>query len=195
MSALSLDSKPALTLLSCHGNQLTSLNVSSCAALEKLYCHDNRLTSLVLGHCDSLCELFCFGNQLKRLDLTGTPLILNAILNGARQTTDEGTDYYTDQTAQFEVDPTVILLTGGTVIVPSSYILLPASLTQVEAEAFAGSGAIAMIVPESVNSIGADAFPADATIYGVADSAAQTWAASSGSEFVAVTAGWIDALR
>ena len=60
----------SLTVLYCHDNQLTSLDVSACTALTGLYCHDNQLTSLNVSACTALGTLGCNNNQLTSLDVS-----------------------------------------------------------------------------------------------------------------------------
>ena len=60
----------SLTVLYCHDNQLTSLDVSACTALTGLYCHDNQLTSLNVSACTALGTLVCNNNQLTSLDVS-----------------------------------------------------------------------------------------------------------------------------
>ena len=66
---------PALTKLSCGGNQfshadLKILNVNGCAALSELSCNYNKLTSLDTRGCIALTNLGCSGNQLTSLDIS-----------------------------------------------------------------------------------------------------------------------------
>ena len=81
---------PALTTLTCYGNQLTTLDVSQNTELTFLDCgslvvnpvsgesvlHSNRLTQLTLGSKPSLQKLFCHGNQLTALDLSQAPNLI-----------------------------------------------------------------------------------------------------------------------
>ena len=60
----------ALTVLWCHNNQLTSLDVSKNTALEELFCGDNKLTSLDVSKNTALTELQCYNNPLTSLDLS-----------------------------------------------------------------------------------------------------------------------------
>ena len=60
----------ALTILSCGGNQLTSLDVSNNTALEELYCYSNQLTSLDVSRNTALTWLDCYNNQLTSLDVS-----------------------------------------------------------------------------------------------------------------------------
>ena len=60
----------ALTLLSCHTNQLTSLDVSQNSALTDFFCYNNQLTSLDVSQNTALTNLYCFNNQLTSLDVS-----------------------------------------------------------------------------------------------------------------------------
>lgn len=57
-----------LIKLDCSGNQLSSLDVSACPALTVLLCFDNYISSLTLS-CPNLMRLNCSGNALTTLDL------------------------------------------------------------------------------------------------------------------------------
>ena len=60
----------ALTFLSCHDNDLTSLDVSKNTALKELYCNDNKLASLDVSKNTALTYLDCGANQLTSLDVS-----------------------------------------------------------------------------------------------------------------------------
>ena len=59
-----------LTLLSCDGNQLTSLDLSHARALTTLVCYENKLTQLDLSSCTKLTGLGVGENQLTHLDVS-----------------------------------------------------------------------------------------------------------------------------
>ncbi len=59
-----------LTLLSCGGNQLTSLDLSHARALTTLGCYENKLTQLDLSPCTKLTGLGVGSNQLTHLDVS-----------------------------------------------------------------------------------------------------------------------------
>jgi hypothetical protein len=61
--------------LSCHNNQLTSLDVSGCTLLEYLNCSNNQLPSLDVFSCTLLEELNCSENQLTSLDVSNCTLL------------------------------------------------------------------------------------------------------------------------
>jgi hypothetical protein len=60
----------ALTELTCHGNQLTSLDVSNNTQLGYLYCDDNQLILLNVSNLSLLYEFTCSNNQLTSLDVS-----------------------------------------------------------------------------------------------------------------------------
>ncbi len=59
-----------ITQLSCHQNQLTSLDVSKNTALIYLFCFLNNLTTLDVSKNTALTTLWCYQNQLTSLDVT-----------------------------------------------------------------------------------------------------------------------------
>ncbi|EFR34626.1 leucine Rich Repeat protein [Porphyromonas asaccharolytica PR426713P-I] len=59
-----------LTLLSCSGNPLTSLDLSHARALTALACYENKLTQLDLSPCTKLTGLGVGENQLTHLDVS-----------------------------------------------------------------------------------------------------------------------------
>ena len=59
-----------LTLLSCSGNPLTSLDLSHARALTALACYENKLTQLDLSPCTKLTELGVGENLLTHLDVS-----------------------------------------------------------------------------------------------------------------------------
>ena len=69
-------------------------------------------------------------------------------------------------------------------------LVLPSVLTEIDREAFQGVAADAVVVPESVVSIGADAFD-DVVIYGYSGSYAQTYAKAHNLTFIPITNQWV----
>ena len=61
---------PALSILSCGINKLTSLDVSKNVALTTLYCSSNQLTSLDVSNSTALSYFDCSGNQLTSLNVS-----------------------------------------------------------------------------------------------------------------------------
>ena len=60
----------SLSVLDCHGNQLTSLEFSQMESLSYIGCHNNQLTSLDISQFQSLWNLDCYNNQLNYLDVS-----------------------------------------------------------------------------------------------------------------------------
>ena len=72
LSILDLNYNPNLTELSCYDNQISSLDLSSNQNLTELNCYDNQLSSLDLSNTKDLTYLGCSGNQLSSLDLSSS---------------------------------------------------------------------------------------------------------------------------
>ena len=64
---------PELTLLSCYGNSLTSLDLSQNKALTAVFCGNNMLGSLDLSNNSNLITLCCPNDNLTSLDLSNCP--------------------------------------------------------------------------------------------------------------------------
>ena len=64
-----------LTILSCHYNTLTALDVSANPALTTLYCAGNQLTALDVSANPALTVLSCYGNDLTTLDVSANPAL------------------------------------------------------------------------------------------------------------------------
>ncbi len=65
----------ALTVLYCHNNDLTSLDVIANTALVELYCDGNDLSLLDVSANTALTQLFCSGNELTALDVSSNTLL------------------------------------------------------------------------------------------------------------------------
>ena len=59
-----------LSVLDCHDNQLTALDVSKNTKLTTLYCFSNKLTTLDVSKNTELTELYCPFNKLTALDVS-----------------------------------------------------------------------------------------------------------------------------
>ncbi len=77
--------------------------------------------------------------------------------------------------------------------IPEPDFLLPAGLTAIESEAFAGIKAKAAVIPKTVTSIAGDPFEDSGVkvIYGYYDSAAETLATTHGYSFVGIDDDWM----
>ncbi|MCQ2209870.1 MAG: leucine-rich repeat domain-containing protein [Paludibacteraceae bacterium] len=65
----------SLQQLSCHGNQLTELDLSNNTYLVKLNCSENQLTSLDLSENTNLELLICYNNQLTSLNMSNNTVL------------------------------------------------------------------------------------------------------------------------
>ena len=75
LTSLDLSHARALTTLGCYGNKLTQLDLSPCTKLTGLGVGENLLTHLDVSHNSELQFLDCFGNQIKGEAMT-------ALVNG-----------------------------------------------------------------------------------------------------------------
>lgn len=121
----------ALTKLDCSNNKLKELNVSKNTKLKKLSCQDNALKSLDISKCAKLVAVVKPGNR---------------VANAAR--------YYKSGGTYLKYDAGVRLSMGQS----GATLTLPKGLYTIEDEAFAGTIASAVVMPEGVISIGARAF-------------------------------------
>lgn len=64
LQQLSFGSHPALSILYCHDNELSRLDVSGASALEELWCLNNALTEIKLPTTTTLYEVKCYNNKL-----------------------------------------------------------------------------------------------------------------------------------
>ena len=69
-SISNLSQLPALTLLYCNDNALTTLDVTGCTALTTLICYYNALTTLDVTSLTALTALYCSFNSLTTLDVS-----------------------------------------------------------------------------------------------------------------------------
>lgn len=81
---LSLQDFPALQMLSCNGNELTSLDVSKNTALRVLECTNNELTTLNVGANTKLIRLKCSLNDISNLDLSKNILLEDLSCGGEK---------------------------------------------------------------------------------------------------------------
>ena len=71
-------------------------------------------------------------------------------------------------------------------------LALPDTLTSIEAQAFAGTAADAVVIPDTVVSISPDAFDG-VVLYGRAGGYAESYAAANGKAFIPITDAWVSA--
>ena len=119
----------------------------------------------------------------------GEPIVAGSIFDGW-YTDAECTEEYAFGTA---VTEGLTVYAGWTTPAPSGFIKLPAILSRIESEAFAGISAQAVIVPPTVTGIAYDAFSLSGVryIYGFPDTAAQHFADTYGYTFVPIDDDWM----
>ena len=66
---------PALEILSCSDNQLTSIDLSRNTQLRELYCHNNMLNDLDVSRNNKLTLLSCSQNKIRALDLSQNTIL------------------------------------------------------------------------------------------------------------------------
>ena len=204
LAALDLSGCEALSTLNCYGNRLSLLNLSECAALRRLSCTNNSLTTLDLSGYNLLTELTCQGNELTNLYVNNCPALktLTCQRNKLTELDLSGCDALL--TLMQNVDPVIM---GGVVSYGVNYtssailsydegvlqyanptpdLTLPAALTAIGSEAFAGGSFACVSIPAGVTSIAPDAFGnrTGLTIIGVPGSAAEDFARAHGFDFV-----------
>ena len=94
LTVLDLSSNTGLTSLECYSNRLTTLNVRINTGLTFLSCYSNQLTALDVGPCTELDTLYSHANQIKELDISANPKLSNAVLNGTKDTSLAGINYF-----------------------------------------------------------------------------------------------------
>ncbi len=95
LSTLDLSNRASLKDVDCKGNALTTLKVNGCPELLYLYCQNNKLTKLDLTGDQNLKQLYCYGNQISKLDVSASAMLVDALKNGQRRTTDNYVAYET----------------------------------------------------------------------------------------------------
>lgn len=157
LSSLDLSGLDSLEYLTCNNNRLTQLNTSQNSSLSLLYAYENSLTSVTLN--PGIDAVSIFGNPLTALNISACPKLVSAYQNGELDDQDEYIGYVYERTADdvywlFYPKETVLLTGEGS----AAYLLLPAVLREIEAEAFAGIAADIVVVPAGCTSIGSRAF-------------------------------------
>ena len=111
------------------------------------------------------------------------------------------TGWYTDKACTAEtlfsfdspVTKNITLYAGWLVPAPAGILKLPAALTEIDADAFQGIAAEAVIIPPTVTSINGNPFAGSSVqyIYGYPGSAAETLARNNSFIFVTIDDAWI----
>jgi hypothetical protein len=80
LNSITLNNCPALALLDCSYNKLTTLDVSKNTALIDLYCAYNQLTELDISKNTALETLSCCNNQLTALNVSKSMVLLRELI-------------------------------------------------------------------------------------------------------------------
>ena len=100
-----------------------------------------------------MTSLLCYGNGLTVLDITGCPHLLNAY-HSLPDTSRSEYDSYTSGDDELYVGKDTRIEAGD----PAPAFTLPAALTTIEADAFSGIAAEAVLIPASVTLIQGNPF-------------------------------------
>lgn len=98
LTSLDVSANTALTILECNNNQITSLDVSANTSLYYLACSTNQLTSLDVSNNLLLTDLNCAGNQLTSLNVSA-----NTSLNELKCETNQLTSLNVSANTQLDV--------------------------------------------------------------------------------------------
>ena len=154
ITALDVSVLPKLQRLNAYNNSLQTLNVRGCARLETLYCDENQLTSLDLSGCTHLYALSCSHNNLSLLDVRPCPELVAVCRENEPVA---GNDGITRYGYFLSCDNGVrVLYIPFDEAIPD--LVLPASLTTICEEAFAGGAFTYAKLSEKTTAIGRRAF-------------------------------------
>ncbi len=152
----------ALSTVNCANNLLEKLNVSGCTVLKTLHCEQNQLTNLALTSCSSLKTLCCYDNNLSKLDLLDSPILVELVesrepvTTGTWVTYGEMNEMYGSPVLR--CDNNVKLNIRSSIVDLTPDLILPTSLTTIDAEAFTGGAFTYVILPDGAEAIGRRAF-------------------------------------
>ena len=152
LTSLDVSSNTALNWLFCYNNNLSTLNLAGCSSLINLVCSQNNLANLDLSSCGNLHLLSCYDNPLTAFDITPCPVLVYTRY-AAEPVVNEGviTYYESNYGNAVSCDETDDILIYG-------FLDLPADLTAIEEEAFAGGAFIYVKLAEGTESVGPRAF-------------------------------------
>ena len=166
LDKLDISKCTSLTELNCSGNLLKTMNIWRNPALLTLNCSKNQLTSLLLKNNAAMTVLDCSKNDLSALSIIDCDSIADCIKTGnASSSIKDDIVVFSGNIEQdgisinitLSCDKSVQLITDLSSLGTPDFIL-PASLTNIDAEAFTGGAFIYVKLPDGVVSIGPRAF-------------------------------------
>ena len=188
LSLLDISGLPGLKVLWCDANNLTELDTTENTALETLCCANNSLENLNLSQNPALTTLWCFNNKITELKLFNNPNLkrlgwynsslgwdaflypslaskldisycpeLCKLVSTRPNSVRDGVVYYFDESS---TDPIYLQYDIGLTLITSHTpdLILPTSLTTIEAEAFTGGAFTYVILPDGAEAVGRRAF-------------------------------------
>ena len=158
LTSLDLSNHDSLNSVYCYNNSLESLDVSGCTALSTLQCHFNQLKSLSLDDTSLLLGLSCYGNPLSLLDISTCPGLTMLVDSFEPQSRNGVITYGSSPNSG---NRRYLVFDEGVVLVcyhMEPDFILPAALTEIGSEAFAGGAFVYVKLPEQAVSVGWHAF-------------------------------------
>ena len=113
LTNLDISKNTALGDLQCNSNQLTSLDLSNNTAMTHLWCCYNQLTSLDVSRNTALEFLQCNANRLTSLDVSNCSALKALVENNERVISDNSYHYWSTDSAELYVDPSVTVTAGS----------------------------------------------------------------------------------
>ena len=112
---LNTEELAAVKVMDCSNKNIADLKgIEHFTALNDLRCYKNQLKSLDVSRNTALEMLICFGNQLASLDVSAVPAIRDAVVNGTKDGSNPGYDFYQSGQHELHVDKTVtVTVTAG----------------------------------------------------------------------------------
>ena len=160
ISTLDVSKNKNLAFLACNHTFLSELNVSNNTQLFGLNVFSIKVPfTLTLGNQENLRALAAQYSHMDNLDISGCPILLGLLKE--EYYTDQG-DYHSYETApgndgsRIFYDKHVLLQTEKNQVFTT--LTLPAALTRIEEDAFAGTVADTVVLPENCVSVRSGAF-------------------------------------
>lgn len=172
IGAIDVSDCGTLRSLNCTNNLLRQLEVTGCYSMKALQCERNLLTALELSGCEVLKTLTCSNNGLTQLDISGCPALIelvestepweieNMLVYGSAiySTSSTSSSSIPSYNLSLSIDKNVKLIYPSHNLTADPDLILPASITVIDAEAFAGGAFTYVKLPEGVTTIGWHAF-------------------------------------